>query len=212
MHPSLCERYDALQLKYGAAGYHSVYACGCEDRPTLALVFMNPTARNLATAAAWTGGRYQWIGVKPIWQFLHQCGLISAELNAQIQTMTPRDWTPGFAAQINAELVQRKIYMTNLAKCTQVDARPLPDSVFRAYRDLLLEELDAVKPQTVVLFGNQVASVTLGQKVSVNAARRVPYNLKTPQQTFTAYAVHYPVGNNAHNAPKAVEDILWLTQ
>ena len=212
MHHDLRAQYDLLQTQYGALGYHSVYACGCEDRPALALVFMNPTARNLATAVDWTGGRYQWIGVKPIWQFLCDCGLFSPELNARIQAMTPRDWTPAFAETINAELVHRKIYMTNLAKCTQVDARPLPDRVFRAYRDLLLAELDAVQPQTVILFGNQVASVTLAQPVSVNTARRVAYPLRTPAHELTAYVVHYPVGNGTANAPKARADILWLTR
>lgn len=212
MNPALCAQYDALQLEFGDSNYNSVYAGGCEQNPRLALVFMNPTARNIAAAKSWTGGRYQWLGFKPIWQFLERCGLFSPELNAAIQKMAPAGWTPEFAERVYADLAQRGIYITNLAKCTQADARPLPDSVFRAYRDLLLAELDEVNPQKIILFGNQVASVTLGQKVSVNAARKVPYQLKTPRRTFTAYAVHYPVGNNTHNAPKAIQDILWLTK
>lgn len=212
MKPSLCARYDALQLQYGDPHYHAAYAGGCAQKPRFALVFMNPTARNLATAPDWQGGRYQWVGSKPIWQFLTRCGLFDPALNATIQKMTPAAWTPAFAEAVYATIARYGVYITNLAKCTQVDARPLPDQVFHAYRDLLLEELDDVQPQKVILFGNQVASITLGQKISVNAARKIKYQLKTPHHTLAAYAVHYPVGNNTHNAPKAQEDLLWLQQ
>ena len=37
--------YDKLQLKYGAEDACSVYGYGCNNNPSLALVFMNPTKR-----------------------------------------------------------------------------------------------------------------------------------------------------------------------
>ena len=60
----LKKKFDELQKVYGAPQLNSVYGCGCEDNPKLALVFMNPTARNVATSGDWTGLRAQWLGTK----------------------------------------------------------------------------------------------------------------------------------------------------
>lgn len=38
-------------------------------------------------------------------------------------------------------------YVTNLAKCTQLDARPLPDSVYKEYLALLYQEIDLIRPK-----------------------------------------------------------------
>ena len=81
----LIKEYDILQEKFGSKERNSVYGGGKEKNPELCLVFINPTARNIATDKNWTGVRYQWLGTKQIWQFLTKAGLFSEELNNKIQ-------------------------------------------------------------------------------------------------------------------------------
>ena len=42
-------KYDKLQLKYGAQELNSIYNGGCSTNPKICFVFMNPTARNIAS-------------------------------------------------------------------------------------------------------------------------------------------------------------------
>ncbi len=203
---NLLKEYDRLQQIYGDNNLHSVYGAGCETTPDVCLVFINPTARNNATNPTWTGIRAQWIGTKQVWSFLTECGLFSEELNNKIEAQKTA-WTPEFASDVYKEVAKNKVYITNLAKCTQADARELPTEVFKAYRDLLLAEIDLIKPKKILFFGNLVASVTLGQKISVGTSRQKQFILKTPAREYESYAVYYPVGNGRFNAPKAIEDV-----
>ena len=81
----LIELYDKLQIEYGSANLNSVYGCGEDKNPKIALVFMNPTKRNIATDKSWTGIKAQWLGTKQIWDFLTKCGLFSKKLNESIK-------------------------------------------------------------------------------------------------------------------------------
>lgn len=203
----LIERYDKLQNEYGSKELNSVYGCGCSKNPKVALVFMNPTKRNIATDKAWTGLRAQWLGTKQIWDFLTKCGLFDSELNDKIKAKKPREWTPEFCDEVYDEVKKQKLWITNLAKCTQDDARPLPDHIFLQYKDLLKTELNMVKPEKVLFFGNQVSSIMLDEKITVSTARQKKFDLYLNSERFDAYAVFYPVGNGRFNQSKAVEDI-----
>ena len=105
---------------------------------------------------------------------------------------------------------KRKLYITNLAKCTQDDARVLPNSVFAAYRDLFYEEMKMVCPKKIVLFGNQVSSIVLGKNISVSQCRKKCEKLTLDGKEFDCYPVFYPVGNGRFNTPKAIEDLRFL--
>ncbi|MBP3630151.1 MAG: hypothetical protein J6J23_01545 [Clostridia bacterium] len=203
----LIERFDKLQKEYGSKELNSVYGCGCSKNPKVALVFMNPTKRNIATDKAWTGLRAQWLGTKQIWDFLSKCGLFDSELNDKIKAKKPREWTPEFCDEVYDEVKKQKVWITNLAKCTQDDARPLPDHIFLQYKDLLKTELNMVKPEKVLFFGNQVSSIMLDEKITVSTARQKKFDLYLNSERFDAYAVYYPVGNGRFNQSKAVEDI-----
>ena len=63
-------QYDKLQNEFGSQELNSVYGYGCSDRPKVALVFMNPTKRNIATDKSWKGLKAQFLGTKQIWDFL----------------------------------------------------------------------------------------------------------------------------------------------
>ena len=201
------KQYDKLQDKYGSKQLNSVYGAGCRHNAKIALVFMNPTKRNIATDKNWNGLKAQWLGTKQIWDFLTKCDLFDENLNKQIKSKRPTDWTEEFCEKVYAEVASKGVWITNLAKCSQDDARPLPDEIFLQYRDLLKDELALVSPQKVLLFGNQVASIVLEEKVSVSLARCKKFDLDLNGNVVEGYAVFYPVGNGRFNQDKAICDI-----
>ncbi len=203
----MLKKYDELQNAYGSKDLNSVYGCGEDCNPRVALVFMNPTKRNIATDKSWKGLRAQWLGTKQIWDFLTKCGLFNATINEKIKSKKSKDWTPEFCEYVYNEVKTQGLWITNLAKCTQDDARPLPDSIFLQYKDLLKEELKIVNPQKIFFFGNQVSSIMLEQPITVSTARQQKFLLKIDEKTFESYALFYPVGNGRFNQNKAIEDI-----
>lgn len=203
----LNKRYDELQDMYGSKDLNSVYGCGQDTGARVMLVFMNPTKRNIATDKSWTGLKAQWLGTKQIWEFLSKCGLLSAELNEEIKAKKPKEWTPEFCDEVYAEVKRRGLWITNLAKCSQDDARPLPDEVFLQYKDLLKEEIALVQPQKIFFFGNQVSSIMLEEQITVSTVRQKKFRLEINGKEYESYAIFYPVGNGRFNQPKAIEDI-----
>ncbi len=207
---TLIQQFDKLQLKYGEPTLNSVYGGGQTNNPKICLVFMNPTARNIATAKTWQGPRYQWLGTKQIWKFLSACGLFSSELNLDIQSKKAVDWTPEFCEKVYDEVRKQGVYITNLAKCSQLDARHLDDSVFEQYKGLLLKEIELINPGKVIMFGNQVSSIVLDTNITVSTCRKQKFDLSINNKTYNAYCVYYPVGNGFFNLDKAIEDLSFI--
>lgn len=203
----LIDKYDKLQNEFGSKELNSVYGCGKRKNAKIALVFMNPTKRNIATDKSWQGLRAQWLGTKQIWDFLDKCGFISSNLNEKIKAKKPKEWTPEFCEEVYQEVEEKGLWITNLAKCTQDDARPLPDEVFLQYKDLLKEELNLVNPEKIFFFGNQVSSIMLGFPITVSSVRGKKFSLEIKGKEIESYAIFYPVGNGRFNQDKAVEDI-----
>ena len=202
------EKYDKLQNKYGAKNLHSIYFGGKLKNPDYALVFMNPTAGNIATQKEWRGPRYPWLGTKNVWKFLRQLDFISEKTLKEILNKKAKDWDIDFSEKVYKELENNNIFITNLAKCAQVDARPLKDEVYKKYLKLFFEELKIINPKTVILFGNQVSSIVLGEKIKVSEVRKKKFLC----HNHNMYSVFYPVGNGSFNMPKAIEDINYIKE
>lgn len=203
----LIKKYDKLQNKYGSKELNSVYGCGCLNNPKVALVFMNPTKRNIATDKSWQGLKAQWLGTKQIWDFLVKCDLFSSKINEEIKNKKPNEWTEEFCEYVYDEVDKQKIWITNLAKCSQDDARALPNKVFIEYKDLLKKELKIVNPQKIFFFGNQVSSIMLDENITVSTARLKKFMLNIDGKNYESYVLFYPVGNGRFNQDKAIEDI-----
>lgn len=122
--------YDKLQKKYGAKDLDSIYNGGCEDNPDICFVFMNPTGRNIASSKSWKGLKSPWIGTKNIWNLFYSVNLLDEGIYDEIKSIKGSEWTEDFAKKVYKNVKKHKCFITNLGKCTQVDARPLPDSVF----------------------------------------------------------------------------------
>lgn len=204
---SLNSEYDKLQRLYGARELSAVYNGGCIDRPDVCFVFMNPTGKNPSANPGWKGRRSPWIGTKNIWKLFHQISLLSDGTFDTIQQLMPSQWTEEFADKVYSDVSEHKVFITNLGKCTQLDARPLPDSVYLEYLELLYQEINIVKPKIIVSMGNQVSSILLGKKISVSQCRKQSYTKDIMGHSYTIYPVYYPVGNGMMNMGKAVEDL-----
>jgi len=191
--PSAKEK--ALHKRYGHSSLQMIRGAGKLHRPDLMLVFMNPTARNVSADPAWRGLRAPWLGVKKIWNLLADLGLIDEEY--------PED-----ADALYEHVADRGLFITNLASCTQPDARHLPDAVFRDYLPVIYDEISKLNPRRIITFGNQVSSVLLQQPISVSAYTGSAFEtLELGGRRFKVYPSYYPVGQGQRNMPKALARI-----
>ena len=55
--------------------------------------------------------------------------LILPDIYNQIKAIKGSDWTQQFAKIVYDNVAKHKYFITNLGKCTQIDARPLSDGV-----------------------------------------------------------------------------------
>lgn len=204
--------YNKLQMKYGAKELDSIYNGGCENNPNICFVFMNPTGKNIASDKSWLGRKSPWLGTKNIWKLFYNVDLISKDTYNKIQNKKPKDWDYEFCDYVYDEISKNKIFITNLGKCTQIDARPLSDEVLKKYLDLLFKEIDIIKPKIIITFGNQVSSIILNKKISVSQNRKVCHKININNNEYKVYSVYYPVGNGIFNIDKSIEDIKWIIE
>lgn len=202
--------YDRLQKKYGDKELDSIYNGGCDENPDICFVFMNPTRRNIAADKNWKGPKHPWIGTKNIWTLFHDLDLLDDDIYANIREKKGSEWDYDFSRLVYDNVKKHKFFITNLGKCTQIDARPLPDSVFLEYKKYLEYEFNIIKPKAIVLFGNQVSSIMLDERISVSNVRKKKFIRNINGEEFDFYSVYYPVGNGFFNVDKAIEDIKWI--
>lgn len=203
-------QYDKMQIKYGDKNLDSIYNGGCEENPNICFIFMNPTGRNIASDKSWTGRKSPWLGTKNIWKLFNEVNLLSNDIYQKIKEKKPKEWTYEFCDYVYNEIENNKIFITNLGKCTQIDARPLSDDVLKKYLKLLYKEIDIIKPKIIITFGNQVSSIILNKKISVSENRKISHELKIKNNIYKVYPVYYPVGNGIFNIDKSIEDIKWI--
>lgn len=202
--------YDKLQKKYGAKELDSIYNGGCKDNPNICFVFMNPTGRNIASSKNWKGIKSPWIGTKNIWYLFYAVDLLGEKIYDKIKSIKGSEWTEEFASEVYRNVEKHKYFITNLGKCTQIDARELPDKVYKEYVYLLEKEFEIINPKVIILFGNQVSSIVLNEKISVSKCRKKMFEKEINNKKYKFYSVYYPVGNGRFNIDKSIEDINWI--
>ncbi len=205
----LIKEYNKLQLKYGDINLDSINFGGCKTNPDICYVFMNPTGRNIAANKEWKGLKAPWIGTKNVWDLFYKLNVIDEELFLKIKSKPGKAWTEEFANEVYKKVASNKIYITNLAKCTQKDARPLPDEIYEKYLELFLREIDIINPKKIILFGNQISTVVLKEKISISKVRKQQFLLNNK---YKCYCVYYPVGNGRFNMDKSIEDITYIKE
>lgn len=171
-------------------------------------IFMNPTARNISCSPDWKGIRAPWLGTKQVWKLFYKLGFISEKSYDLILKYKPQDWTEKFSFKMYSELNKKSAFVTNLAKCTQRNAKQLKNQVYMDYVDLMKQEILEINPKAVITFGNQVSSILLGEDVSVSKyiGNENEY-LKIKNKNFSIYPTYYPVGQGSRNMEKAAKRI-----
>jgi len=208
----LDKKYDELQKEYGDKSLHSIYNGGCEENPIVCFVFMNPTGRNIASYSTWKSRRSPWIGTKNIWKLFYKINLLEKPVFEKIQEIKPNDWTEDFAEEVYRNVSKHKYFITNLGKCNQIDARPLPDKVYKQYLDLLYKEIEIINPKKIITFGNQVSSIFLDQTINVSKCRKTKFIKEINNKKYEVYPTYYPVGNGMRNIDLAAEDIKYILE
>ena len=206
----LNKKYDMLQKIYGDPSLASIYNGGCEENPDVCFIFMNPTGKNIASEKNWKGRRSPWLRTKNIWKLFYNVGLLDEKIYDDIQKRKSKDWDEEFSDLVYENVKNNKYFITNLGKCTQIDARPLPDSVYREYLELLFKEIDIIKPKKIIVFGNQVSSIFLDEKICVSKCRKKVFKKVINKREYEVYPVFYPVGNGMHNIDKVIEDLKYI--
>lgn len=202
--------FDALHAIHGSKNFTAIYGAGQIRNPQIAIVFMNPTAKNISAALDWQGIKAPWLGTKSVWKLFGQLGLLTDQkLLAKIQAYAPADWTPEFAQQVYQHVADSNVYITNIAKCTQDDARPLTNAVYTEYLPSMLEELEHIDPRIVLTLGNQVSSVLLQKPISVSSYLNTEKEeLVTPKGSILeVYPAYYPVGQGTPNIGKTISRV-----
>lgn len=184
-----------MQKVYGNPSLELIYFGECCNNPDICFVFMNPIARNIAADKSWEGPRAPWIGTKNIWDLFMAIKIIDEDLYHEIKNKKGREWTPDFAKKVYKNVENNKIFITNLEKCTQLDARPLPDKVFKEYLSLIEKEIGLVNTKVIILFGNQVSSIFLNERILVSTSRKKKYIKEINNKKYTCFPVYYPIGN-----------------
>ena len=124
----------------------------------------------------------------------------------------PQEWNGKFADLVYENVEKHKYFITNLGKCTQVDARVLPNSVYIEYLDLLCKEIEIIKPKIIITLGNQVSSIVLNQNISVSQCRKQNFLKIIEGKEYKVYPVYYPIGNGMMNIEKAIEDMKFIVK
>ena len=204
----LHKKIDVLQHVHGAKHLNAIYGAGCIKNPNAMFIFMNPTGKNVSAQKTWGGLRAPWIGTKNIWRLFYQLHLISDVLFEKIQKLQAKDWTTEFAQEVYNEISAHNVYITNLAKCTQIDARPLKNTVFKEYLETIYEEIGIIQPTHILTLGNQVSSILLEKPIRVSSyTKNQKEILKVKTKNFDVYPVYYPVGQGMRNMPLAIKRI-----
>jgi len=199
--------FDKLQLIYGDKRLDAIYGAGCIKNPDVCFVFMNPTGKNVSAQKEWEGLKAPWIGTKNVWKLFSRIGIFDQKLYNQIADKRADDWDYAFAQAVYDEVAKNKIYITNLSKATQLDARHLKDSDFMEYVDFLKKEIEQIRPKVVIAFGNQVSSVLLNESIQVSQSRKRSFDLQVNMGIYKVFPVFYPVGQGMRNINKSIEDI-----
>ena len=122
----------------------------------------------------------------------------------------PQEWNEEFADIVYDDVEKHKYFITNLGKCTQIDARVLPNLVYSQYLNLLFKEIEIIDPKIIITLGNQVSSIVLNQNISVSQCRKQNFLKIIAGKEYKVYPVYYPIGNGMMNIEKAIEDLNYI--
>ena len=99
-----------------------------------------------------------------IWDLFYALDLLDEKIYTKIKIIKGIEWTEEFASEVYSDVEKHKYFITNLGKCTQIDARELPDKVYKEYLHLLEKD---TKDYSFVcsLVGNYIPTLIIYVKI-----------------------------------------------
>ncbi len=218
--PEISQRVAEIsQQYYGDHTLDAISGAGKIERPKLALIFINPTHRNISTNPDWNGLKAPWIGCANIWQLFADAGLIGKAMNQAIQDART-NWSEQFAVDVYSHVADQGLYITNIVKWAGLDAKLPEFEKIRLYAPLLLEELRMARPKRIIAFGQLTFDGVL-RELGVKPPETFGALNELTLQTNSVHIIqtelgeivpcYFPVGQGIKNRAKAVE-ILHITQ
>jgi uracil-DNA glycosylase len=185
---------------------------GKNYKPNTMFIFINPTKRNVASDPTWTGKRVPWIGITPIWKVFAKAGIISDELNEQIQ-LKKKLWSPEFTDFVYNQLESTGLYLTNIVKWAGEDAALPEKEKIKRFLPILIKEIELVQPEKIVCFGTIPYFALTNDKTNLKTiyeefklTNKVSYRvIELQNYQPKALACYFPVGLGQFNQPKAIE-------
>lgn len=212
--PEISQRVDEISRQYyGDHTLDAISGAGQIKRPKLALVFINPTHRNISTSPDWAGLKAPWVGCANIWQLFADAGLIREEMNQAIQA-AKTNWPEQFALDVYSHVANQGLYITNIVKWAGLDAKLPEREKIKLYAPLLLEELRMVQPKRIVAFG-QLTFDGLLRELGIKSPETFGVMNERILATNSVYGLqaeigeiipcYFPVGQGIKNRAKAVQ-------
>lgn len=180
----------------------------CEN-PDYLFLFINPTHHNRSSHQEYAGKRrYPFIGVRYFWKLLSETGLIEPNL---IQDIYKSGWQPHHETLLETNLIRKKIYLTNLVKCTQPHPENPDSAAIAADLPLLKREIQLVNPKIIVTFGKLPTRILTGCDIKLadillEARQKNLQPLASniiQNQIFSIFPCYFPIGRG--NPTKAKE-------
>ena len=201
-------RGDQLgQANRSQTGLASIYGGGEARQPDWALVFINPTQRNLSSRAGWSGPRFPFVGTRRIWQFLADCGLLDSGLVDKLPA-SPSGWSVETAIELETELSRARLYITNVVKETGVDSCLPSQRTVARYQDLLHDEIGLIRPRRIIAFGGLTYRTLTGQAIRLMDAYQalIPGSAPTIAdcQGYPVWPCYFPVGRGNPRRARAM--------
>lgn len=212
--PEISQRVTEIsQQYYGDHTLDAISGAGQIKHSKLALVFINPTHRNISTSPNWKGLKAPWIGCANIWQLFADAGLIGKEMNRVIQT-TKTNWSEQFALDVYSHVADQSLYITNIVKWAGLDAKLPEREKIKLYAPLLIEELGMVQPKRIIAFG-QLTFDGLLRELGIKPQEKFGGMNKATLDTGVIQGIqteigeiipcYFPIGQGIKNREKAVE-------
>lgn len=213
---SILKELDSISTTHhGDHTLDAISGAGQTMHPRLALVFINPTHRNISTQKSWVGIKAPWIGCNNIWQLFVDAGLIDRDIYSKMLTYGT-NWPEPFANEVYKHVQKQGLYITNIVKWAGLDAKLPEKNKIQIYLPLLKKELEELKADRIVLFGQLTFDAVmhdLGLRHSFKQLNddalvrgRIPYISTSLGKVAACY---FPVGQGIKNIKKA-EEILTL--
>ncbi len=118
-------------------------------RPKVALVFINPTYRNVSTSPSWKGARFPFVGTKQLWKVLFKAGWLPGALWERIG----EGWTEELSFSVLRWMVENGIWLTNVVKTAYSHSNIPGREEIREGMEMLANEVGILKPEFIISMG-----------------------------------------------------------